>query len=189
VSPTSYDSLVIGCGPGRSRLLKHPRTSVANARGRWLKTTALMVLACAAAVCAGCRTAQPLPPADFSAPGWRVQQGQAVWKPLKNKTELAGELLLATNGSGSFFVQFSKTPFPLAMAQVAGERWEIVFGPGEHAWRGRGQPPGRFAWFQLSQALAGESLPRDWKFSRIESHVWRLENARTGETLEGEFHP
>jgi len=63
---------------------------------------------------AGCRTANPLPPADFSAPGWRVQQGQAVWKPSASRPELAGDLLLATNVNGNMFIQFSKMPFPVA---------------------------------------------------------------------------
>jgi hypothetical protein len=153
-----------------------------------LKTTAL-VLACVATVGAGCRTPLPLPPADFSEPGWRVQQGQAVWKPMASKPELAGELLLATNINGSFFVQFTKTPFPLATAQVAGESWQMEFGSGEYSRRGQGQPPGRFAWFQLPGALSGGGWQRDWKFSRLEDSSWRLENTRTGEWLEGRLFP
>jgi hypothetical protein len=137
----------------------------------------------------GCRSIPPLPPADFSAPGWRVQPGQAIWKPLKNKTELAGELLLATNANGNVFVQFSKTPFALATAQVAGDRWQIEFGAGDYQRGGRGRPPARFAWFQLPRALAGADLPRGWKFSRAEKNSWRLDNARTGEILEGTFFP
>ena len=79
-------------------------------------------------LCAGCRTTPPLPPADFSAPGWHVQQGQAVWKPSQSRPELAGDLLLATNVNGNFFLQFSKMPFPLATARVSGDRWQIEFG-------------------------------------------------------------
>jgi hypothetical protein len=138
---------------------------------------------------AGCRTAPPLPPADLSAPGWHVQQGQAVWKPARSKPELAGELLLATRASGDFFVQFTKTPFTLATARVTGENWQIEFGSGEHAWRGRGQPPGRLAWFRLPRALAGESLGRVWKFERLGTNSWRLGNFHTGESLEGSFFP
>src|SRR5258708_1970399 len=100
---------------------------------------------------ASCRT-PPLPPADFSAPGWRVLQGQAIWNPAKNKAELAGELLLATNANGNSFVQFGKTPFPLATAQVAGSRWQIEFGSGDYECAGNGQPPPRFVWFQLPSA-------------------------------------
>ena len=72
-----------------------------------------------AVLATGCRTAPPLPPADFSAPGWRVQQGQAVWKPSSSRPELAGDLLLATNANGNFFIQFSKIPFPLVTALIS----------------------------------------------------------------------
>ena len=137
--------------------------------------------------CIGCRSIPRLPPADFSAPGWKVQQGQAVWKPTKARPELAGELLFVTNTDGNCFVQFTKTPFPLATAQVVGDRWQIEFGAGEHSWGGRGQPPARFVWFQLPRALAGQNLNRNWKFGSCTNDVWRLENLRTGETLEGEF--
>ncbi len=118
-----------------------------------------------------------------------MQQGQAVWKPTRNKLELAGELLLATNANGNLFVQFTKTPFPLATAQVSSESWQIELGAGDYQRGGRGRSPARFAWFQLPRALAGAGLPRDWKFSRHENNSWRLENPRTGETLEGTFFP
>jgi hypothetical protein len=139
--------------------------------------------------CAGCHTAKPLPPADFSAPGWRVQQGQAVWKSLTGRPELAGDLLLATNLNGDFLIQFSKMPFPLATAQVAGGQWQIEFGADQYSWHGRGTPPNRFAWFQLPGALRDAKVGGSWQFTRVESNSWRLENSRTGEALEGEFFP
>jgi len=146
-------------------------------------------LGLAAGFCLGCRSTLPLPPADFSAPGWHVQQGQALWKPTRNRPELAGELLLATNANGSFFVQFTKTPFPLATVQVSNESWQIEFGSGEHSWRGRGQPPARFVWFQLPRALAGNGVTPSWRFERTATNFWRFENHHTGETLEGRFFP
>jgi hypothetical protein len=138
------------------------------------------------AFCAGCRTAGPLPPADFSAAGWRVQQGQAVWRPTSRRPELAGDLLVATNVNGNIFVQFSKVPFPLATARISGDQWQIVFGADGFSWRGRGAPPDRFAWFQLPRALRDQNPGSHWKFARPTSQSWRLENSRTGETLEGE---
>lgn len=134
-----------------------------------------------------CRSLPPLPAADLSAPGWRVLQGQAVWKPTKQRPELAGELLLATNSNGEFFVQFSKTPFTLATAQVMNGQWQIEFGSGDYSRRGRGNPPSRFGWFQLPRALSGSKLPDDWQFDCIPTNTWRLMNRRTGETLEGGF--
>lgn len=137
----------------------------------------------------GCRTLPQLPPADFSTPGWRVRQGQALWKPRARRPELAGEILLATHSSGDFFVQFTKTPFPLATARTAGGRWQIEFGAGQRAWHGRGEPPSYFVWFQLPKALAGQSLARGWRCVRVTTNDWRLENSRSGETLEGSFGP
>ena len=143
-----------------------------------------------AVLAAGCRTTSSLPPADFSAPGWRVQQGQAVWKPSSHRPELAGDLLLATNANGNFFVQFSKMPFPLATAQISGGQWQIEFGADQYSWHGRGAPPDRFAWFQLPRALLGTNhAGGNWKFTQPASDSWRLENPRTGESLEGEFFP
>jgi len=136
-----------------------------------------------------CRTASRLPPADFSAPGWHVQQGQAVWQPAKNRPGLAGDLLLATNADGNFFVQFSKNPFPVATAQISGDRWQIEFGADEHAWRGCGPTPKRFVWFQLPRALLAENAGRDWQFERVTTNAWRLTNPHTGEALEGRFFP
>jgi hypothetical protein len=135
--------------------------------------------------CLSCRTANPLPPADFSAPGWRLRQGQAVWKPSKSRPELAGDLLLAVNTNGNFVIEFSKTPFALTSAQVADGRWRIDFGAGRHSWGGQGAPPTRFVWFQLSRVLAGTPADAPWKFTGRADNSWRLENAATGEFLEG----
>jgi hypothetical protein len=147
------------------------------------------LLALSLLLCCSCRTGRPLPPLDFSSPHWQVRQGQAVWKPTKSRPELAGDLLLATNVNGNYFIQFTKTPFTMATAQMAEGAWQIEFGDGRHLWRGRGTPPTRFAWFQLPRALAGTPLKRPWKFTRREDDSWRLENSHTGEILEGVFFP
>jgi hypothetical protein len=130
-----------------------------------------------------------MPPADLSAPGWRVREGQAVWKPSADRPELAGDLLLATNANGNCFIQFSKLPFPLATAQVAGDRWEVEFGAARYSWHGQGAPPARIGWLQLPRALLGGSIGGNWQFTRMGTNSWRLQNARTGESLEGEFFP
>jgi hypothetical protein len=165
--------------------LKHPiETEIVRVSRSILISSALLLI-----LCAGCRTAQPLPPADFSAPGWRVQQGQAVWKPSSSRPELAGDLLLATNVNGNFFIQFSKMPFPLATAQVSSDQWQIEFGADKYSWNGYGTPPNRFGWFQLPHALLDLDLGGDWKFAQVETNSWRLQNPHTGETLEGAFFP
>jgi len=137
--------------------------------------------------CVSCRTTNSLPPADFSSPGWRLRQGQAVWKPTRSRTELAGDLLLAVNANGDCVIQFTKTPFALASAQVADGRWRIDFGAGQRSWGGQGAPPPRFVWFQLPRVLAGTPADSPWKFTSWADNSWRLENAGTGEILEGQF--
>ena len=156
---------------------------VCVSRPRFILSALVLIL------CAGCRTASPLPPADFSAPGWCVQQGQAVWKPSSSRPELAGDLLLATNGNGNFFIQFSKIPFPLVTAQASGGQWQIEFGADQYAWHGRGTPPNRFGWFQLPRALRDANPGGNWRFTRVETNSFRLQNSHTGEMLEGGFFP
>lgn len=118
-----------------------------------------------------------------------MQQGQAVWKPEKNKPELAGEILLATNRSGNVFIQFSKTPFTLVTAQIVEDRWQIEFGSGVYRRAGHGQPPKRFVWFQLPRGLAGGQNNREWQFNRLATNSWRVINPQTGELLEASFFP
>lgn len=139
-----------------------------------------------AATLVGCRTTPALPPVDLSLSGWQVQRGQAVWQPPRKRPELAGEILVARKSNGDALVQFTKDPFPLATAQIAGDRWQVDFGTGQRSWRGRGRPPGSFLWLQLPAALRGEEPRRPWAFAR-HHETWRLENPRTGEWLEGRF--
>ncbi len=124
---------------------------------------------------------------NLSSPGWTVLRGQAIWQPPKNGKEIAGDLILATNENGNFFIQFSKTPFTIATAEAEDQQWEIRFGNDKYAWRGGGAPPDRFLWFQLPPALLDTNLTGDWKFERDSGKLWRLKNVRTGEKLEGQF--
>jgi hypothetical protein len=137
-------------------------------------------------LCVSCRTFTPLPPADLSAPGWTVLQGQAAWKPPNQHLDLAGDLLLATNINGDCFVQFSKTPFPLVMARVSGDQWQIQFGVDQNSWHGHGTPPSRFGWFILPRALRGEPPGGGWQFEG-DASSWDFYNSHTSETLEGRF--
>jgi hypothetical protein len=118
-------------------------------------------------------------------PGWRVQEGQALWRPTSRAPELAGELLMARHLDGRCWLQFSKTPFPLVLAHVSATNWAISFPPQRLAFEGRRAPPERFAWLYLRPALAGESLPPALTFERQPNGRWRLENRRTGERVAG----
>lgn len=137
----------------------------------------------------GCRTAAPLSPVNLNAPGWTVQQGQAVWRTKRDAPEIAGELIVAKNPDGSSFVQFTKTPLPFVVAQTTANAWQIHFVPENRTFSGRGKPPPRLAWLYLPRCLEGQPPPRSWHWQPLENNGWRLENWVTGESLEGFLNP
>lgn len=136
----------------------------------------------------GCRTIAPLPPANLAEPGWTVRQGQAVWRAKHDAPEIAGEILVATRGDGRAFVQFTKTPLPFAVAQRTRESWQVEFPIQNRRYSGRGNPPARLVWLHLPDCLAGTRLAKAWSCEHS-GEQWRLENAATGELLEGYLAP
>lgn len=146
-----------------------------------------------AAVClllAGCREGRA---AFAEAPigsGITVQRGQAVWTPPRGSVGLAGDLVLATAREGRTSVQFSKAPMSLVVAQLCPQGWRIEF-PMKHvvASRRRGPPPVRFVWLHLAAALRNEPLPDGLRFERQADGNWRLENVKTGESVQGFLSP
>jgi hypothetical protein len=73
--------------------------------------------------------------------------------------------------------------------QTTRTNWLIQFPAGRRGFTGRRQPPARFAWLYLHAALSGEPLPPPLRFERKPDGNWRLENTRSGETLEGFLAP
>jgi len=145
----------------------------------WL---AALVLFC------GCRTTtQSLFTA--SGPGWHVQQGQALWRPERGLPEFGGDLVLATDADDRALIQFDKTPLSMVFVQTTTNRWLIRFPQRRLGFAGRGSGPTRFAWLYLPAALAGKELPPALQFEHKPDGGWRLENTRTGETLEGFLSP
>lgn len=121
--------------------------------------------------------------------GWRVQQGQALWRPRHGLPELAGDLVAASHPDGRCLIEFVKTPLPLVSVQTTPTQWLIQFPPRRLAFSGKHRAPARFAWLYLHAALAGEPLPAALRFERRAGGSWRLENRRTGETLDGFLGP
>jgi hypothetical protein len=150
---------------------------------RWFGWAMLAVLV----LCSGCRTAPPL----FTGPGsdWKIQQGQALWRPRKGMPELGGDLLLATDAQGRALIEFSKPPITMVTAQTDGRRWWIGFPARGWSFSGGGEPPSRFAWAQVLAALAGRDLAAGSRFERRPEGAWRWENPATGETVEGFLAP
>jgi hypothetical protein len=136
----------------------------------------------------GCLTGPPLPPANLAEAGWNVRQGQAVWRAQRSAPEIAGEILLAIGENGRTFVQFTKTPFPLVIAQATTNSWQIESPAQNKQYSGRGAPPQRLIWLQLPRAFSGQALPENWSWQNS-NRGWRLENRSTGESLEGYFSP
>lgn len=148
----------------------------------WSVWLAVLVLSC------GCRTTtQSLFTA--SGPGWRVQQGQALWRPERGLPEFGGDLVLATGADGRALIQFDKTPLSMVFVQTTPDRWLIRFPQRQLGFTGHGPGPTRFAWLYLPAALAGKQLPSSLHFERKPDGGWRLANTRTGETLEGFLSP
>ena len=150
-----------------------------------LETINRLFLVCASAlVLAACRTT-PLPQVNLHEPGWTLREGQAIWKRNKASPEVAGELLLATRLNGSAFVQFTKTPFPMIVAQRTTNRWQIEIPIQNKRFSGPGSPPKRLIWLYLPGLLAGEPPPKNWSWTPLPDNSWRLENSGTGELLQG----
>ncbi len=124
-----------------------------------------------------------------SGAGWRVQEGPALWRPRRGLPELGGDVVLASHGNGTCAIEFAKTPLALVVAQTTRTNWLVRFPPRDLGFSGRGKPSVRFAWLYLHAALAGEPLPTPFRFERKPDGGWRLENTRTGETLEGYLAP
>ena len=131
----------------------------------------------------------PLPPLNLSEPGWKLREGQAVWRSGKKASEIAGELQLATHPDGRVWLQFTKTPIPLVVGQVTATHWQIQFVPQNRMYRGPGRPPARLSWLQLARAISGSSTPPAWSWQTKPDGSWRLENLATGEVIEGYLAP
>jgi hypothetical protein len=160
------------------------RIFVGQSRRVALGTVLLAILM----LCDGCQTATR---SLFTAtgPGWHIQEGQALWRPGREYPELGGDLVLASDEEGRCLIQFSKTPMTLVSVQTTRTSWLIQFPPRRMGFSGRRQPPVRFAWLYLHTALTGEQLPLPLRFERKPDGDWRLENIRSGESLEGFLAP
>ena len=146
------------------------------------------ILVSVVALTEGCQTStQSL--FTSSGPGWTVRQGQALWRPRQGLPEVAGDLVMVSDGSGRCSLQFDKTPLSLVMAQTTPTRWLIRFPVRHMGFGGHEPPPTRFAWLQLPAALAGAPLPSAMRFQTKPDGGWHLENTHTGESLDGFLSP
>ena len=181
--------------------------------GRLFRPVLWLALLTIAMFSSGCLTTTETSLFTATGPGWHVQEGQALWRPghgmlvlpspramqtLADKApwrpdrempELGGDLVMVSHEDGRCAIEFAKTPMSLVMAQTTRTNWLIQFPAGNMGFTGRGPGPTRFAWLYLHTALAGEPLPQPLHFERKPDGGWRLENSRSGETLEGFLAP
>ncbi len=153
-------------------------------RSPWLPQ-ALLWLACLAL--GGCATVPRFAPANLNSPGWKLLQGQAVWRRSKSAPELAGELLLATNVDERAFVQFSKGSLPFLGAQSTPGAWQVEVPTQNQRFSGHGRPPARLIFLYLPLALEGKPLPARWSWQMTADENWRLEDRSTGQSISGFF--
>lgn len=148
-----------------------------------------IALAALAIIFAGCRTVGHLSPISTAGPGWQVFHGQALWRSGRHRPELGGDLVVARHASGGYVFDFEKTPLPITAGQATATNWLIEFPAGDLSFGGKSRPPARFAWLYLGAALDGRPLPKRLRFERKADGNWRLENTRTGESIEGFLSP
>lgn len=132
----------------------------------------------------GCRTAAPAAAPDSSMRDVRL--GQAIWRPDRSRPEIAGDLLVSTNETGTALLSFSKT-LPLVSARIGPEGWRVEFPPQNRKYSGRGRPPRQIVWLQLLRALTGEEVSSNWQINAATNSAVTLSNAKTGEHLEVHF--
>ncbi len=157
--------------------------------GRLFRPVLWLALLTIAMFSSGCRTTTGTSLFTTTGPGWHVQEGQALWRPGRGMPELGGDLVMVSHEDGRCAIEFAKTPLSLVSAQTTRTNWLIQFPAGQMVFTGHRQPPVRFAWLYLHTALAGEPLPEPLRFERKPDGGWRLENTRSGETLEGFLAP
>jgi hypothetical protein len=157
--------------------------------GRWFRPVLWLALLTSAMFSAGCRTTTETSLFTATGSGWHVQEGQAPWRPGHGYPEIGGDLVMVSNEDGRCAIEFAKTPMSLVSAQTTRTNWLIQFPAGRMVFSGHGKPPVRFGWLYLHTALAGGPLPQSLHFERKPDGGWRLENIRSGETMEGFLAP
>ncbi len=132
-----------------------------------------------------CRSLPPLPAVNLTEPGWKLHQGQALWRSKKDAPEIAGEILFAQGEDGQTLLQMTKTPLPFVTVQTSGAGWQIEFVPQQRRFSGQGTPTARLLWVHLARALNGTKPPPALRFEQTEAHGFTLENLATGEMISG----
>lgn len=109
-----------------------------------------------------------------------------MWHVAKHRTEIAGDVTVATRPDGESFVQFSKNPFPVVVGRATAHRWSVDFPSERKHYAGPGSPPKRIIWLYLPRVLNGQAPPDGWSW-HMDNMGWHLENPKAQESIEGYF--
>jgi hypothetical protein len=180
----SIPARVIDNHPAWATIRRRMRIFTGRPPRHFLRSALLAALA----LFCGCQTStQSLFTA--SGPEWKVQTGQALWRPGHKRPEIGGDLVIARDPDGRRLVEFDKTPISIVSAQTTSNRWVVHFPQQNLNFGGHGPGSTRFIWLYLPTALDGGTLPATFHFERKPDGGWRLENTGTGESVEGFLTP
>jgi hypothetical protein len=133
----------------------------------------------------GCRTIPQMQAVNLSEPGWKLRQGQAVWRTQADAPEIAGEILFATHPDGRTVLQFAKNPIPFVNVQTSNELWQIEFVPQQKEYSGKGSPSVRLVWVHLARALAGQRAQSPLSMTNSPPGEFTFVNRSNGEMVSG----
>jgi hypothetical protein len=153
--------------------------------GLWIRLIFTCCVLLPLLVSVGCRSLQPIPAANLSEPGWKLQQGQGLWRTSEDAPEIAGEILFATHPDGRTVLQFAKNPIPFVNVQTSNELWRIEFVPQQKQFSGKGTPTTRLIWVHLSRALSGQKTQPPLRLERKSPDEFTFKNLSTGENISG----
>lgn len=143
----------------------------------------------AALVC-GCGTLVPLQTMNRGEEGWKLQQGQGIWKGENAADELVIGFALATHPDGRAQLQVFKEILLLATVQIGSSHWVVDEPLRKRRVSGRVvdgealRPPTREAWLQLVLGLSGSTIDGAWKLERNGTERVLFQNSATGERME-----
>ena len=136
---------------------------------------------CSIAWVTSCVSHSPAPDLDLDSPGWRVRTGQALWAAEGGDRPIAGDIVIALNEDGGAWIDFSTSSVPVFQARISGDYWWIDMFLKDKHWSGRGDPPARFVWFAVIDAVFESEPPRNWEAAVTAFNEWTISKPGDGE--------
>lgn len=133
----------------------------------------------------GCAARPEFAPVDLASADWRVWSGQAIWQIESSAAPIAGDVVVAKADPGRVYATMSKAGLPVFVARAEADGWMLQVTPTGIDRARRGEPPSRFAWFNVPQLLADpESTMPGWTVDRSSAGQLILFNTESGERIQ-----